>query len=221
MTTMISQPASDDRILTIWDWCFQAYLRHGRRISFPKGTDPTKTYQWRFARSLANKIDEWEFDDDTARQFINVAVKYAKNKGLLNKGLAAFHQSNMLQVCYDELQKMQRNRDRTADILSDSHRWVQDKTAGKDPIRCMLGRIHYDAMCNLSLWYQSSKITPLYMSLSRNCSRALTRLAKRDPAERGLLPSDIELYRMRIKFLADDENRSAAVTVLGEDLRAT
>ncbi len=213
---MIVQPVvcSVDNISKIWDWCVESYLRYGRKLSFPKHTDPIKTYQWRYLTAIAKKFDEWNFDDETARRFIDIAAQQSKQAGTMVKGLAALHQSNMMQLCYDKLQDKLHYDQRTIEALSHTHAWVIDKITNH-PTCALLFRASGGSFCNLTLWYQASKLTPLYLALSRPCQKALLKLS--DVDERTLLPTHAELYLARTEFLCDRYNLLKSKEVLGAD----
>lgn len=210
---------SDDQVFIVWDWCVGAYLQHGRKLSFPKHTDPRKTYQWRYAKALAAKLEEWDLDEETSRRFISVAVKHAKECGKLNKGLAALHQGNMLQICLDDLKKCEDNNNQSNSSLEHIKRWFDSQVGDKDPVKLLLKRRDPDAFCNLVIWYQASKLSPLFLSLSRSCGKAMAKLAKQDQHERGLLPKSTELYRIRSQFLEDLNNKKQAHNILQDDWR--
>lgn len=210
---------SDDKIYEIWNLCVEVYLQYGRKLSFPDKTDPRKTYQWRYARALAIKFNEWEFDQETAKSFVQIAVSYAKAGNRLNKGLAALHQGNLLQICYDRLQKEHNNTEQTASSLKTIKSWVDDKVKEGDAVTIFLKRKTPDSFCNLVIWVQASKISPLYLSLSRSCSKALAKLSKQDPFQRGLLPPATTLYKLRSQFLDNSENREMSKAILKNDWR--
>lgn len=209
---------SDDNIMTVWEWCSEAYLQLGYRLEFPANTDHTKTYQWRYLRSIASKFIEWEFDEQTSKQFIMTAARHCKKAGVLRKGLAALHQSNIMKICYDELQK---NSDRNSNgigLISSTHKWLTERSNG-DIVKTLLYRNDPDEFCNLTKWVQSSRISRLYLALSRPCGIALARLSKNYPVERELLPRTTSLYMLRSEFLKDKSNVSDAKSILGGDWR--
>lgn len=210
---------SDERVFTVWNQCVEVYLQHGRKLSFPQHTDPRKTYQWRYARALAIKFEEWEFDEDTAMSFIRIAVTYAKNNNRLNKGLAALHQGNLLQLCYDELKKSEDNNNNSISSIEIIKQWIDRQIGDKDPVLMFLKRKNPDAFCNIFMWVQATKISPLYLSLSKSCGKALARLAKQHPHERNMLPKSTELFRIRSRFLDDLENKKRSKIILERDWR--
>lgn len=210
---------SDARVAEVWRLCCDIYHLHGRKLSLPAGTDPAKTYQWRYVTKLAQQLEEWEFDDSTARHFVEVAVGYAKAKGLMAKGLALLCQTNLLKICYDRLQAdMDRAKDARAS-LSGSAEWVRARVANGDPVAAMTRRSKPGAYSELTRWYRERGVNDLYLALSKSAGRALNRLAETDPAERSLLPSAGVLYLLREEFTADESNMRAARAVLGGDCK--
>jgi hypothetical protein len=215
---MSTSGLSDERIMTVWDWCSEAYIRSGFKLQFPAKTDPTKTYQWRYARAIANKFNEWDFDDPTAKQFITIAIAHTKEAGVLRKGLAALHQSNLLEICYKKLQSMSDDTCQSIDSMRLIRDWL-DKRSNGDLVGTMLHRNDVDELCNLVKWVNASRISPLYLSLSRSCGRALARLAKSNLEERELLPKTTKLYILRSEFTEDAENVKQAINIFGADWR--
>lgn len=205
---------TDEKIWQVWEWCSNSYLRHNKKLAFPKKTDPQKTYQWRYLKALTSKIDEWAIDDDTAQKIIDEAVNYSHRRGLLAKGLAALLQGNILQVCLDSIKTAERNTDQICASLSETERWIAERVGDRNRLETLLcqptGVLH-----NITLWYQATKITPLYLSLSKSCGKAL---AKLDDDERSLLPKSTALYLIRIRFLAEQDIK-VIKAIFGDDWR--
>lgn len=212
------QCAQDERILRVWGWCSDAYLQYGYRLTFPAKTDPVKTYQWRYTSALVKKFDEWNFDDETAQRFIDIAANYAKEINAVRKGLAIFHQGNILSVCYERLKGDQSQSSQVLESLSHIHNWLATKIGDKDPVECLLQRADM-SFCNLTKWYQASRISALYLACSKKCNRALIRLNQISAEERQLFPSTPKLYLLRHDFLRDRNNIISAKSVLQGDWR--
>lgn len=210
---------NDDRIWAVWNWCSDAYLRNGQRLSFPANTDPTRTYQWRYVKSITERFVEWEFDDDTCRKFIDIAVNYANQRGVLRKGLTVLHQSNMLDICYKMLQEEKDTTRQSQDSLETVHKWYRMQIGNRKPIEVLLQRPNIGAMCNLTQWYRARKLTDKYLAVSKSCSRALGRLAKVDPDERLMLPKATKLYSLRSDIIKDLDTLKLARRILGKDWR--
>jgi len=211
----------DKRIWKVWNWCLDSYLRHNIRLSFPDNTDPQKTYQWRYCRSLAEKIDGWEFDDETAIRFIDLTLKHVKSSGpsALRKGMAIFHQKNMLEIVYKRLQKENQGDAQSIDSLADTNKWLLRMVDGDDTIGFLMRRKSPDALCNLAMWHQANKIPSLYIALSKSCSKALARLKKSGSDDCNFLPKATQLYLIRANFQEDTKSLKEARKILGEDWR--
>lgn len=214
--TMSTTLLSDTQIMTIWQWCSAAYLQHGFKIKFPTSTDPRKTYQWRFVRSIAEKFVEWEFDEATAKKFIKIAVGQAKVRGVLKKGLAALHQSNMLNICYDILTNEKNEYDSILSTLEKMKEWF-DRNVGILPIKKLLER-QSGALPNIIIWYQGSQLSDHFLALSKSCHKAVMSL-QHDQMEARLLPSPTSLYLLKAEFLADSNNASVTSRIFGDDWR--
>jgi len=210
---------SADQIWKVWNWCSDSYLRHGIRLSFPKNTQPEKTYQWRYCRSLAEKFDEWDFDDETSVRFIDTAVKHAKKIGVLRKGLAVLHQGNMLDVVYSLLQEEATLYSQSIDSIQATKRWMDQQIGSNPPLEVLLHRERDGAFCNVTIWYQANKLSALYIALSKSCCKALAKLKKLELDEREMLPKVTDLYRLRYDFLRDVNNLKQARSTLGDDWR--
>lgn len=210
---------NDERIWAIWNWCSDAYLRNGQRLKFPTNTNPINTYQWRYVKAIAQRFEDWQFDDDTCRKFINLATKYAKDKGVLRKGLSVLHQSNMLDICYEMLQREKQFNDQSSNSLESIHSWLQRKFGDEKPLRVLLDRPREGAMCNLTQWYKANRITEQYLAVSKTCCKALARLGRTHPEERRLLPKQTRLYLLRCDIARDVKTLKKARMILGTDWR--
>lgn len=201
----------------LWNLCRAAYLRHSNiNLTFPEGTDPQRTYQWRYLKCLEGKLHKWRMDEIKTRQFIDVVAAYAKERGLHRKGLAVFMQGNILDVCHQKLLSMKvkestlvQKLQATADFLAKY----------PDQINAMLARPQYGSWMNLTDWYRSSKIDETYLAISRSCTTALSRISKIDAAERAVLPDAVHLYRVRASKLRDAAFVLTARNILGDDWR--
>lgn len=216
---MIKIQEAPDAALRTWRWCQDAFASRGRKLTFPKHTDPRKTYQWRYAAKLAQKLEEWGFDDSTAKTFINFAVDYVSEKRLLHKGLSVFFQSNMLEVCYERIQKHATKVSGRLEQLRLMHRFVTAKCAGNPLVSVLLNRDSFDKFRNIVQWFENGQINVLYLSLSLGCTAALSRLDIIAAEERSLLPPKSELYCLAIDFIKDEELRSQVKAILGSDWR--
>lgn len=210
---------SDERVLLVWQWCSDAYLQHGFKIKFPKATDCAKTYQWRFAKAIATKFNEWDFDEATAKRFIWIAVAQAKMRGVLKKGLAAVHQSNMLNICYQILTQEQIDNNNTLNSLTSMKSWFDDKIGSADPLTVLLHRSNARAFSNFTIWYRGNQISDHFIAISKVCSKALVH-TQSNALEARLLPPLTSLYLLRAEFLSDAHNEKVTKQLFGSDWRS-
>jgi hypothetical protein len=213
----MKEKITDEDILKVWRWCHDTYLQYGIKISFPANTDPRKTYQWRYAHSISLKFNHWKFDEDTAKTFIKMAVIQAKQKGILKKGLAALHQNNLLDICYRIVTKQNMTRTNDLDALLLDKKWFDKQMNGVLPLNILLNRSSSRSLATITQWYQSHKISDLFISLSKNCLKAVSRLQNTIDAD--LLPKQTSLYLLRQDFLVDSSNKRFAAQTFGEDFR--
>ncbi len=197
---------SDERIYEILQWCNDCYALYSYKIQFPKGTDPSKTYQWRYLRSLAQKFEEWQFTDETIHKFLNITINHAYGLGILNQGLSVLHKNSMLEVCYKKLQTDIKQHEQNSGSVEFIHKWLKQTIGSKDPFVELTRRTRIDSYCNLTFWFASNKINPLYLALSKVCRRSLNVLTDQFPRERLQLPKDTTLYLLRTDFLSVAQN---------------
>ena len=203
----------------VWNWCVEAYRRCGQTLKFPEATNPTKTYQWRYAARLAGQLEEWEFDDQTSIVLIRCAAEYAKEKRLLRKGLSAFFQSNILDICYDRIDSECEEVDCRLALLSRNYGFLSARADGKPFINVLLSRPAPDSYYKIVEWFERHRVSTIYMALSKSCTAALSRLSKLSPEQRGLLPGSAELFCLMGELTDDITFKRQAVQVLGDDWR--
>jgi len=213
-------PTCDEaKILDVWQWCSEAYIQYGRKLTFPAHTDPSKTYQWRYAKAITQKFEEWDFDEPTAKKFIGIAIERSKILGIMHKGLAALHQKNLLDLCHKILQEEYKNNNQDIELIKSTKDWLNDRAQSSKLTKVLLDRDSPDSFCNLVKWHQASKISDLYLSLSKSCKRAISIIDGTD--ERTLLPSATILHKMRMKFMEDPTNKKELKKIFGKRSEGT
>jgi hypothetical protein len=195
----------ENRVLDVWQWCSEVYIQYGRKLTFPADTDPSKTYQWRYVKAITQKFEEWDFDEPTAKRFIDIAIERSKILGIMHKGLAALHQKNLLDLCYKILQEECKNNDQDIESIKFTKDWLDGRAKNFGLTQVLLDRDDPDSFCNLVKWYQASKISDLYLSLSKSCRRAIVEIEGTD--ERTLLPKATTLHKVRLKFISNLANK--------------
>lgn len=212
----MANAVSNESVMRVFELCSHIYADFGLRIKFPEGTDPTKTYHWRYAGIIAQQLQDWEFDEATTDKFIRVAVGYAKSNGLLAKGLSLLCQKNLLKVCYDKLQAECSRAKSASGSLADSAQWVSAQVGSKDVVKTMLRRERAGGYCNLVRWFTERRVSALYLALSKSASKAMMGMS---PSDRAALPSQSSLYLLRTEFTKNEDNRAAAKLALGGDCK--
>jgi len=219
MIVMSKLHTVDENVWKVWNWCVEAYRRCGQTLKFPEGTNPTKTYQWRYAARLAKKLEEWEFDDATSIVLIRYAAEHANEKRLLRKGLVAFFQGNILDVCYDRIDGECERTDQRLAILRQNHGFLSARANGQPLASVLLSRVTPESYYNIVEWYERNRLSALYMSISKSCTQALSRLSKKCPEQRELLPGKAELFCLLDELIADRTIKTQAARILGDDWR--
>lgn len=217
---MDTTTTTNSQVYTIWQWCCNAYLQHGqRRLSFPRDTDPTKTYQWRYMEALRSKFKEWEFDDRMSKDFIEIAVQYANKNHLLNKGPSIFMQKNLLEVCYNELKNREKSVDGMINIINRANTWLHNQVGDKPLLNVLLRCESLGSYPNIIKWYKSSHLPEQYLALSQSCGLAMATLAKTKPDERSLLPNNARLFMLRMAILNNTAIKFQIRSILHNDWR--
>lgn len=196
---MIPSPEIDAELGDLWQMSVDAFAKYNIVLKLPKHTDRRKTYQWRYLAKMNSNFKKWNLEKDEIKQFLSIAVDYARHNRIAFKGLSLFHQTNILQVCYDKLVAKLQYRRRMLRNLRDMKAWFAVQTAEGDVITVCLRRANNVSMCNLAKWYQSAKINPLFMALTKPCMLAMDMVGDLDKA---LLPSKAELVLARQEFLS-------------------
>lgn len=197
---MVMIPSGNDVELDeLWQSCVDAFAQYNIVLKLPKHTDRHKTYQWRYLKKMNENFKKWRLSADEVRQFLAIAVQYARYNRIAFKGLSLFHQNNILQMCYDRLKEKKDKRQRIVKNLKSMKLWFDQQIDGKDPLAVCLHKTSKNAMCNLAKWYQASKINPLFMALTKPCMMVLDMVGDTD---KSLLPSKAELVLARTDFLS-------------------
>jgi len=197
----------------IYSMCFDNYLKNGVKLKFPSNTDYTKTYQWRYIVSITEKMNKWKFSKDAANKYIELVVQYVKDANLLCKGLSVLLQTNILEICYDKLQKMQKSAEQSTSVLKHTKCWLDNRLGNDKLLSILLSNSSNNKFPNIVLWYQANKIPPLYLALSKSCCRAINQVKN----GKDLLPDLMTLYKIRSEFMAEKNNAARSKEILGED----
>jgi len=197
--------ATDSRVFDLHAKCRDVFSKYGIGVGFDSGTNPRKTYQWRYLVHFAQKIDEWQLDDDTAMQLVEAMLEYSKKNGKLRRGLSILSSGKILDIGYKHLMEKQKFDDLAVARLRSNAKFF---AGAGDPC----ARAHRAALPNIVMWYMQGKLSAQFIAVSKKCRRALSTL---NAFERGLLPDAHELLLHRIRL----DDISWAKDILKDDWR--
>lgn len=208
---------TNDAVFTVYSWFQSAMKQAGRYIKFPKCKDKTKTYQFRWTKSFADKCyNDLGLDNATIKRFVYDIVVYAKQNRVLDRGTQILTMDNIIDICYNSIQSNQEEEDSLISELSRCHDFLQEQENDKDIlVRILSEPVSEGGYTNLVYWCELGYLTPTYLALSMTCQRALKLLPK---SERSDLPSDFELFKICTHTVTRDMVPSFE-DVLGSDLR--
>ena len=208
---------TDDKILSLWYLCQSAFLQQGHKLNFPKNTAPQKTYQWRYLETLQKRFDIWQFDHTTQTKFIEVAAKYARDNRLIQKGLAIFFQNNIMLALYKQTQIEANRQISTIESIEQIHNWLHEQAKNQPLVDVLMKRQGLGSYTNIIRWYDSHRISDVYLSLSKSCLWALARLERINPTERAVVPKSIKLVMINKAFTSDVNTKIRARQILQDD----
>lgn len=208
---------SDSLVFTVYGW-FQSAMRSiGRKTSFPKCSDKTKTYQFRTLKKFTDKCyNEFGLNDKIVKALVYDIVNYAKSRNLLNKGTQLLCMNNIIDICHHSIQTMMDDEASLIEEVRSCHEFVYDQVGNKNiPVRTLIAPTTKGGYSNLVYWYNLGHITDTYLALSKTCNKALARISE---DERSEIPSKIELLRI-CTYAVSEESISELRSVMGSDLR--
>lgn len=206
----------DSKVFTVYSWFQDEMGRIGRKIKFPKCSDRTKTYQFRWTKSFVNKCyNELELDDKMVRILIADIVDYAKKKKVLDRGTQILCMGNITDVCYESLRGLADDEASLIEELRSCRAFLCEQANDKNTLVCRLVEASPGGFSNLLYWYNQGYLTEVFMALSKDCSRALARLPQ---GERQELPSKTALFRICTHTVSEDLLPQLKA-VMGSDLR--
>jgi hypothetical protein len=77
--------------------------KYGIKFSFPKSTDISKTYHYRWVQGFIDKCkNDYGANDNDIPHIVAALVKYSKSKNLLNCGIYLLNRSDIIEICCKE-----------------------------------------------------------------------------------------------------------------------
>ena len=206
---------SDLKVFTVYSWFQSEMHRAGRKIKFPKCSDKTKTYQFRWTKNFVGKCEELELDDNLTSILIADIVKYAKSRNLLDRGTQMLCMGNITDICIQSLQDLDDDEASLISELRSCQGFLHGHSNDKDILVRKLVDTSSGGCSNLLYWYNLGRLTEVFMALSKSCNQALARLSD---MEREELPSRFELFRICNHTVSRDLLPKLRA-IMGSDLR--
>jgi hypothetical protein len=179
----------------------------GRSV-IPKGTDLTRTYQWRYIVKFLEKMEDIPWD--TTKKIVKLAIEYAKeNIGttVWSRGLWILTKSDIVDIAYEKAFKKMDVRETDIDKVIRSYQFAMDHdfnfNSAKD-----------DSFPNIVIWYENGHICLTYMAMSNSCEKALSSLSESD---RCMLPSKKEIESRRINCILDSNYNLKLKNIMKSD----
>ena len=180
----------------------------GRNV-IPKGTDPKRTYQYRYAAKFLKNMEgvPWE----TIQKIVYYAVEYAKESekaSVWTRGLWILTKSNIIDIAHKKAKEEGEQKELDLNKVIKSKEFAAQHNYE-------FSRSEKDGgFPNLVIWYDSGRISLTYLSMSESCKKALLELDKTD---KRMLPSQKEITKRRIRCMMDTEYRGQLKDILEDD----
>lgn len=211
--------SKDERILNVYRIFKQCMRKHGKTISFPKSTDPRKTYSWRYLEHFMNRVDAIGLGDDSLDMLIGAVVSHAKQQDMLHRGIAILDHKDILTVARAKLEREVQSENKTLSDIVASHQFLQKQLSlERTPISVytlLTRRTTRLAYANITRWLKANNISSGYIAVSRACRKALGTLP---PNELQLFPKANDLLRMRLTLTYNESLLPQLRDTLGNDL---
>lgn len=186
--------------------CKETFSEYGMSLNFPKNTDPTKTYKWRYLKTFDKKIKQWDLGKDLARLIIKSAIKYAYESKTLRRGLSILASDKILELAYNDLKNKSDRQEDLIDDIEESKKWVDSRNG-------LLG-LNNRMIPNIVVWYISNRISKNFLSISKSAKHAIGELREE---HRSMLPSEFELILARDKIISDLYLKIKVKKIMGKD----
>jgi len=200
-----------DDVLFIYGWFKKAMSSVGRRTTDPKCGDIKKTYQYRAVSKFVDKARDYGLTRDQMQALVKEIILYAKDRKLLHRGSSILNMADIFSVCAKRLELSVEATDTAIELVKQAAQEIEKY----QPLHLPENPGGYPRMI---VAINNGSLPVELLSLSKKCAFALQRLHQKD---RDLLPSEVELLKLRVKFLMDKSNRDRLKESLGDDLLDT
>jgi hypothetical protein len=201
--------SQERKVLHAYQIFKQKMAQCGKMISFPKNTDPRKTYSWRYVLNFVKKFDENELPNESMTMVIGAIIKHANERGMIDRGFAILGHGDLLSIIH---QKLAHDVNEEHDILmlvSKSHEFLTQQDKG-----ALTNYSTRNGFANITRWYESGHLDINHIAISKICRRSLNAIKSH---ERGLFPDTKSLYKLRLKLI-NSPLLGKLREILGDDL---
>lgn len=215
---LVQSPTRDERINQAYSIVRRELLKYRRHISFPKNTDPRKTYSWRYLEKFVDRVDSLELSDLSLETIISALVREAAETRTLQRGMAVLDNKNMLLICQTKLESEVQSENAEIRAVSESHAFVLGSVGERNDLsvhKVLTERTSRFAYANITRWFEANQLAAGYIAVSRSCKKALGTLPKH---ELELFPAATKLMRLRLTMTCNNATLMRLRTILGNDL---
>jgi hypothetical protein len=192
----------NERVIKIYELYKKSSGKYGKKVSFPKARDITKTYTWRYFKNFSESIDELEIDNNLIGPIISTIVKYAYDNNLLNKGASVLNRKGMIELALSKLESEVEIENKIVEEIEKSQLFLErqqnENNKNLKGVSLLLDRKKRFGYSNIVSWYESEQLSKAFIALSKACGKATSKLPEE---ERQILPSNEEIIIIRCKCL--------------------
>lgn len=183
----------DNKIVLQLALTFKNQLKkYGRDFKFSKSNDITKTYQFRWFKSFINKCLKKKLNINDCHEVIKCLVEYANDNKLLNAGVALVGRNDVIEIACKKFESDLKTNEMIIEDISKIMPVVTDNFSD-----FLVKKVDRNGYSNLYMMYHSGKINKTFMSLSRSCMNALSRVGN----ERKEFPPLIEFVKIKMNVI--------------------
>ena len=197
MSLAIALP-DETKILDIFRYCQKSFARYGVQLSFPAGTEPCKTYKWRYLEGFIEHMEKLGLSIQTSYKLIDAMVDHAHtHKQLRHRNLAILASASLLSIGCRAIAKEDKNHKDIVEVLKQDVEFVDSQ--GDDRLAVLMHRQNRTTAPDIVKWHMQGKISTGFLAISRACRVAMSRLTER---ERAMLPNIAELHDIQRRCVA-------------------
>ena len=180
-----------------------------KSITFPQDTEFSKTYAYRHIQRFVKELQKSKINEEYIPDVISYIVKSAQRNKNLCRGLSIFNGVDVLDIYQNVLEQRISTSDKVLNEIKKTHSFFNSNR------QHLLDKERAGGFTNFTKWYKDNKISIYYIAVSKVCRRAMCKL---DEEERAYFPKVVELLKLRLKILSDNEIQIALSEILGPDL---